>query len=141
MPVGPRNPRTDRVRLITHKGKRIVLIDLTNCSAGDVMQTMAVVRQVVTAQPRGSVLTLSDFAGAEFSRDAVTRMKEVAVFDRPYVRRAAVIGAESLPKVYYEALKIFSRREFPRFETREEALDWLVGEAVSETSTHSKRPA
>jgi len=52
-------------------------------------------------------------------------MKEVAVFDRPYVRRAAIVGAESLPKVFYEGLKTFSRREFPRFKTRNEALDWF----------------
>jgi hypothetical protein len=28
-------------------------------------------------------------------------MKEVAVFDRPYVKRAALVGAQSLPKVFY----------------------------------------
>jgi hypothetical protein len=61
-------------------------------------------------------------------RDAITRMKEVAVFDRPYVRRAAIVGAESLSNVFYEALKTFSRREFPRFNTREEAMNWLVRE-------------
>jgi len=37
-----------------------------------------------------------------------------------------LLGAESLPKVFYEGLKTFSRREFPRFKTRNEALDWLV---------------
>jgi hypothetical protein len=60
---------------------------------------------------------------------SVGRAKEVAVFDRPFVKRAALVGAESLPKVFYEAVKTFSRREFPRFKTREEALDWLVKEA------------
>ena len=55
-------------------------------------------------------------------------MKEVAVSDRPYVKRSAIVGAEGLPKVFYEALRTFSRREFPRFKTREEALDWLVKE-------------
>ena len=39
-----------------------------------------------------------------------------------------IVGAESLPNVFYEALKIFSRREFPRFNTREEAMNWLVRE-------------
>ena len=82
----------------------------------------------MTAQPRNSVLALGDLTGTEFSRAAVTRMKEVAVFDRPYVKRAALVGAQSLPKVYYEALKSFSQREFSRFKTREEAMDWLVRE-------------
>jgi hypothetical protein len=121
-------PRMDRVRFITHHGTQILFIDETNCGAEEVIELLTEVQRVVTAQPPNSVLTLSDLTGAQFSRAAITRMKEVAVFDRPYVRRAAMVGAESLPKVFYEALKTFSRREFHRFETREEALDWLVRE-------------
>jgi len=118
----------DRVRFITHQSKLILLIDLTSCSAEDVIEQLTQVQRIVTAQRRNSVLTLSDLTGAQFSRGAFTRMKEVAVFDRPYVKRAALVGAESLPKVFYEALKTFSRREFQRFKTREEAMDWLVRE-------------
>ncbi len=118
----------DRVRFIIHQGKQILLIDLTNCSAEEVMKIVGEVQRIVTARPHKSVLTLSDLTGAQFSRDAVTRMKEVAVLDRPHVKRAAMVGAESLPEVFYAALKTFSRREFLRFKTREEAMDWLVRE-------------
>ena len=76
-------PRMDRVRFITHQGQQILLIDLTKCSSGEVMQIAAEAQRIVTAQPSKSVLALSDLTGAQFSRDAVTRMKEVAVFDRP----------------------------------------------------------
>jgi len=120
--------RMDRVRFIHHDGKQVLLIDLTNCRAEEVGKIVGEVQHIVTAQPRKSVLTLSDLTGAQFSRDAFTRMKEVAVFDRPYVKRAALVAAESLPEVFYKALKTFSRREFLRFKTREEALDWLVQE-------------
>jgi len=87
----------DRIRFITHQGKRILLVDLTNCSAGDVMKIAVQAQRIVTAQLRNSTLILSDLTGVQFSRDAVTRIKEVAVFDRPYVKRAAIVGAESLP--------------------------------------------
>ena len=118
----------DRVRFITHQGKQILFIDMTNCVSEEVMVIAKEVQRVVTSQPRNSVLTLSDLTGGEFRRDAFTRMKEVAVFDKPYVKRAALVGAQSLPKVFYEALKTFSQREFRRFKTREEAMDWLVKE-------------
>ena len=118
----------DRVRFITHQGKQILFIDVANCAAEEVIELLTEVQRIVTAQPPRSVLTLSDLTGAQFSRSAVTRMKEVAVFDRPYVKRAAFVGAQSLPKVFYEALKTFSQREFRKFKTREEAMDWLVGE-------------
>jgi hypothetical protein len=118
----------DRVRFITHQGKQILFIDVTNCAAEEVVELVTEVQCIVTAQPPKSVLTLSDLTGARFSRSAVTRMKEVAVFDRPYVKRAAFVGAQSLPRVFYEALKTFSQREFRKFKTREEAMDWLVRE-------------
>jgi hypothetical protein len=107
-----RYPRMDRVRFITHQGKQILLIDLSHCSAEGVIELLPEVQRIVTAQPPKSVLTLSDLTGAQFSRAAVTRMKEVAVFDKPHVLRAALVGAESLPHVFYEALRTFSQREF-----------------------------
>lgn len=116
----------DRLRFITHQGRQILLIDLSNCGDADVMKIVGEVQRIVGAQLRDSTLTLTDLTGVKASRSAVTRMKEVAVLDRPYVKRAAMVGAESLPKVFYEALKTFSQREFPRFETRQEAMDWLV---------------
>src|SRR3984893_284707 len=118
----------DRIRFITDQSKQILFIDLTNGGGEEVIEVLSEVQPVVTAHPRKSVLTLTDLTGAEFSRGAVTRMKEVAVFDRPYVKRAALVGAQSLPKVFYEALKTFSQREFRRFKTREQAMDWLVRE-------------
>jgi len=116
----------DRVRFITHQSKQILLVDLTDCNAEEVIELLTQVQ--MTTQERNSVLTLCDLTGTQFSRAAITRMKEVAVFDRPYVKRAAMVGAESLPKVFYDALQTFSRREFLRFKTQEEAMDSLVRE-------------
>ena len=130
-----------RVRFITHRSKQILLIDMTNCLSEEAVVLANEVRRVVTAQPRNSVLTLSDLTGGEFKRDAITRMKEVAVFDKPYVKRAAIVGAESLPQAFYEALQTFSRREFHKFNTREEAMNWLVREEVPEDSLDSEQSA
>jgi hypothetical protein len=72
------------------------------------------------------VLTLADFTGAEIDKSVATRVKEVLVLDRPYVKRSAWVGTQSLPHVFYEHFKSFSQRELPVFQTREEAMDWLV---------------
>jgi hypothetical protein len=55
-----------------------------------------------------------------------TKIKEVLVRDRPYVKRSAWVGTEGLPHVFYEHFKSFSQRELPIFKTREEAMEWLV---------------
>jgi hypothetical protein len=36
------------------------------------------------------------------------------------------MGAENFPHAFSESLRSFSRREFPAFKTREEALAWLA---------------
>jgi len=116
----------DRVGFIAHKGKRVLLIDFTNCTPEEVKSISDEAREIISVQPQDSVLVLADFTGAQFSRDAVTRIKEVTTYDRPYVKRAAWVHTENLPKVFYNAIKTFSRREFPTFESREQALEFLV---------------
>jgi hypothetical protein len=116
----------DRVGFIDHKGKQVLVVDLTNCTPDEVTAAADQVVRIVTAQPDNSVLLMADFAGAQISRDAATRLKEATTYDRPYVRRAAWVHTGSLPKVFYEGIKTFSQREFPTFETRDEALDFLV---------------
>jgi len=82
----------------------------------------------IARQAPGSVLILADFAGAQIDKQVATRAQEVLVLDRPYVKRAAWVGTESLPNVFYEHFKSFSQRELPSFKTREKRWDWLVAE-------------
>jgi hypothetical protein len=116
----------DRIRLVEHRGKRILLADLSHCTPREVEKIALLVPSYVTSEPRGSVLLLADFTGAEFDRIAVERLKESAVFDRPHLKRSAWVGVDKLPKIFFEHIKNFSQRDLPTFKTREEAMDWLV---------------
>jgi hypothetical protein len=127
----------DRIRFFDYEGNRILLVDLSNCMAQEVEEITRKVPDFVTTQPLRSVLILTDFAGASFNRDALLAMKETAVFDKPYVKKSALIGTGSLPREFYEDMKSFSRRELPIFSSRKEALKWLVGD--SEPSEKSSR--
>lgn len=114
------------IRFISHQGKKVLLIDVSNCSANELKRVAALVPEYVTAEPKGSVLLLADFTGAEFDHDAVMQLKESTVFDRPHLKRSAWVGVESMPHVFYQNIKSFSQRELPTFKTREEAMEWLV---------------
>jgi len=118
----------ERVRFITHRGKRVLLIDHSGSTADEIRRTMDEVEHVVASEPPNSLLTLSDFTGTHFDKTAADHMKVVAAKDRPHVRRAALVGADSIPEVYFRNLESFSSRHFPKFKTREEALDWLTGD-------------
>ena len=116
----------DRIRFINHGSKKILLVDFSNCPANEVEEIARSVPNYTTVQPLGSVLVLTDFTAAVFDRDAVRAVKETAVFDKPYVKKSALIGTEDLPASFYDELKSFSRRDLLIFKTREEALDWLA---------------
>lgn len=118
----------NRLRFVKHKGQTIFVVDFSHCSAKEMLLLMEQVKIIVPRHAPGSMLTLGDFTGAELDKKVVTRMKEVLTLDRPYVKRSAWVGAESLPRVFQENIKSFSQREYPTFQTREEAMDWLVGE-------------
>src|SRR2546423_8959683 len=107
----------DRIRFVTHRGKTVLLVDVSQCSPPEVQKIAKLVPAFVTQQPKESVLLLGDFTGATFDRAAITVLKESTVFDRPHVKRAAWIGTENLPEVFYEHIKTFSQREIPKFDS------------------------
>jgi hypothetical protein len=118
----------ERLRFIKHKGHAIYSIDFSKCTEKEMLLLLDQVRADVARHAPQSILVFADFTGAEIDKHVATRMKEVLVFDRPYVKRSAWVGTESLPQVFYEHFKNFSQRELPIFKTREEALEWLVQE-------------
>lgn len=119
---------SDRTGFITYHGKQILVVDLSNCSAAEVEKIIRKLPELVTTRPRDSVLVLTDFTRASFDEEAIRVMKETAVFDKPYVKKSAWVGSESLPADFSKTMKGFSRREFPSFGTREEALEWLASD-------------
>ena len=119
-----------RIRALVHRRKVIMLIDFSHAEAPEMMTMLDEVQQQISAEPEKSVLTLADFTGAHVDRNVAARIKEVLVLDRPFVKRSAWVGTDSVPHVFFENFKSFSQRDFPTFTSREEAMEWLVKEAA-----------
>ena len=118
----------DRLHFVKHKGHAILVLNFTHCRAKQILPLLDMIRATVARHEPGSLLILADFAGAEINKEVARRAQEVLVLDRPYVKKSAWVGTESLPNVFYEHFKSFSQRELPTFKTREDAMDWLVVE-------------
>ena len=123
----------DRIRYITHRGQRILLVDHSGCTAAQLAATCDLVPSYVTLEPENSVLLLADFSNAQIDRDALEHLKIAAVFDRPHLKRSAWVITPSFPKAFYENVKAFSVRELRVFQTREQAMSYLVGQDEEET--------
>jgi hypothetical protein len=116
----------ERIRFITHEGKKILELDLARCSAAELEKVVRGLPDYVTAEPLASVRMLVDFSGASFDAEALRTMKETAIFNKAHIRKTAWIGAESLPESHRDEVSKYSRREFPVFRERGEALEWLA---------------
>jgi hypothetical protein len=120
------NSLDERLHFVKHKGHSIYIIDFSHCGEKEIVLLLDLVRADISRHEAKSVLTLADFTDALIDKNVATRIKEVLVLDRPYVKRSAWVGTESLPHVFYEHFKNFSQRDLPSFKTREEAMEWLV---------------
>lgn len=116
----------ERIRVITHQGQRILLVDCTNCNPEEVAQIADQVPKTVAQEPLGSVLLLADFTDSHLTRQAMERVKIAAVFDRRHLKRSAWVVTGNLPSPAHDAVQKFSARKIPTFGTREEAMDYLV---------------
>ncbi len=118
----------DRIHFIQHQGKRILLTDFSHANAQEMQLLLEYVRITVAQHGHESVVTLADFTGATVDHAVATKIKEVMTLDRPFVKKTAWVGAESIPHAFMENFHNFSQREIVTFKTREEAMDWLAAE-------------
>ena len=122
----------DRVRFITHKGKKVLLVDYSNITEESQLVEMIEQREfLVDSQPKNSVLMVINVSGAKFSKEVLTRAKEANVYDLPYVRRSALVGVEERQKPAIDAVSMFAKRQWENFATLAEALDWIVADEAA----------
>jgi hypothetical protein len=117
----------DRIHFIEHQSHQILLLDFSHATASEMQLLLEHVR-ITVAHGHESVVTLADFTGSTVDHAVATRIKEVLTLDRPFVKKTAWVGAESIPHAFMENFQSFSQREITTFKTREEAMDWLVKE-------------
>ena len=121
----------DRVRFIEHKGKRIILLDFAGIvDSAQGLNAVAEATRFIGAQPvGGGTLTLTDVTDTRYDRQIVEAFKEMTAKNRPIVKAAAIVSSSSLHRAAISMIALFSRRKLEVFDSRPEALDWLVTQA------------
>ncbi len=114
------------IEIIEHKGKKIAMVDLSNTSPEDVIEITNSTKAWFEKQPEHSLLTLTNVEGLHFNTSAVDALKEYTAHNKPYVKVGAIIGLRGLQRVAYNVIMAFSKRNLPVFDTKEQAMDWLV---------------
>ena len=117
----------DRAKFVTHKGRQLYLMDCSNATVEEMNQVIEACQRDVRSQPENSVFTLIVAGGSSFSSETVSRLKELARDNTPYVKASAIVGVTGLHKVVLNAVAIFSQRRFYLYDTLDEAMDFLAG--------------
>jgi hypothetical protein len=120
--------KAERVRFVTHKLKRILLLDFTRIeNTQDAMEVIDFAREFVARQPPNSLHTLSDITDSRYDRDVTTGLQELAKHNKPYVIAGAAVGVSGLQKVVFRSILAFSgRKNIKLFDDRPSAMDWLA---------------
>jgi hypothetical protein len=112
----------ERFRYVEHKGKAIVLVDLSNLR--DEKEIIALLRKRATI-PSPHFL-LAGLTNAHFTTAIVQEAKVNAKAVKPLIKAFAVVGAGGTMSIIASAVSKFSGMHIASFKTRGEAMDWLV---------------
>lgn len=112
--------------ILKHKGKDVILVNLANCSPDSTFKILDEAHAVIAKSAPKSALILTDSSNATYNGEVSTAMKAFSSKNTPYVKGSAVVGADALRKVLVSAIRLATKRDIKTFDTRTEALDWLV---------------
>ena len=122
-----------RSQWIEHKGEKLLLIDVANLTH-DYDALRAELESLVLLlqkQPRTSVLAVADLRGTHLNNNALLALMGNAPMAAPYFRKSAlVIELNHARRIVLDTIGQFVGHLPKRFETLEEAKDWLVSSAA-----------
>jgi hypothetical protein len=122
---------SDRVRLIEHG---IVLLDFSNIKEPDKeLHHSTAAKALISSQPRGQALVLTDVTGSNFSQASIESLKDLVQHNKPYVLARALVGLSALTRVVFRAVITLTRRDIRVFESRKEAISFLVSKRTEPT--------
>ena len=119
-----------RTTFITDRGVRICLLDFSNIP--DEPTALAAIdeaRRVIGAEPTKSVYTLTDVTGSRVTSRIRSALHDLTTANAPYVVAGAVVGVTNLQMIILRGIVQVTKRRLVVSRSREEACDWLVGEA------------
>jgi len=113
---------------IEHKGKRIFYQDFSKnfYNAAAVREELAQVRKVVMAQPKDSLLVLSDFRDTSVGSELLACMNEASAATKTYVHKTAVLGVTGMKRKLADLLTALTGQQLKYFDDMERARNWLV---------------
>jgi len=117
----------DTVRFEKHKGKDIIIVDVTHAETTDEkVDILDRAGELIKTQAPKSALVLTDVRDVGYDITSVEAMKNFASGNTPYVKASAVVGVTGMKKVIFQSVVRITGRKIQTFDEPEKAKDWLA---------------
>ncbi|HSM70774.1 MAG TPA: STAS/SEC14 domain-containing protein [Anaerolineales bacterium] len=119
-----------RSEWIEHNGKQIFYQDFSKLfyNSAAVKAELAEVQQIVLAQPKGSVLVLTDMRDTNVGRDLLPAMNAASAATKDYVKKTAVLGVSGVKRKLADMLTALTGQPLKYFDDMTRAKEWLTEE-------------
>ena len=118
----------ERAYFIEHKGKKIFILDFSDCQPPEMLSIIDECARQVQAQPKKSIYTVTIATGGKFDFDVVDKLKKLTTDNEPYVIKSAVVGTTGMQQVVLMIVSNFSNRKFELFDDLESAKKFIAAD-------------
>lgn len=116
----------NRINLLDYGNKKILEVDYTGLKEAEMITLLESVKQLLLSE-RKPYLILNHFNARTFITPTfIFRGKETTAEVMPYIEKMAFTGLSFTQKILLTGFNIAMQRNFKNFETREEALHFLL---------------
>lgn len=117
-----------RSQWIEHKGKKIFYQDFSKLffNSSAVKVELEEVQKIVKAQPKDSVLVLTDMRDTNVGSDLLPAMNAASAATKDHVRKTAVLGVTGIKRKLADLLSALTGQPLKYFDDIELAKKWLV---------------
>jgi hypothetical protein len=119
----------ERVYFTEHKGRRILVLDLSDLSAAATPPVLQELEKMVAGQPaEKNLLLLVNVRRNIFNPETVEEMKRVSKANEPRVLATAMVGMSKLGSIVARQVYRSAGRTYEAFDGEEQAKDWLAAQ-------------
>ena len=119
-----------RSQWIEYNGKKIFYQDFSKLffNTTAVKAELDEVQKVVKAEPKDSVLILTDMRDTNVGSDLLPAMNAASAATKDYVRKTAVLGVTGVKRKLADLLTALTGQPLKYFDDMESAKKWLIEE-------------
>lgn len=118
----------ERMKIVLHKGKEIVILDYSDLREEEMMQLLSYAKERVLEEGKlvliGSIFNQKNFVTPKFMRFTESVLKET----EKLVVKNSITGISQTQVWILKGINMWYRRKLQAFKTKEELLEYLASE-------------